>query len=116
MHAPKKELTDEDLARTLAKHAPGAIPVPVTAARPPEPHVAALVWEKPKHDRDGAGQPTGTGHQLSACHRFVVAKVRMKPDEYKYTASMRRVPPLAAEVLGSFSNADDARAICEKHR
>lgn len=113
LREPREERSIEDMHKVLARHAQD-VPKPAVTVkpepRPPERVAAPLVWEKPVKTSDD-----GLGYQQSTCHRFVIAKVRMSA-EFIYTASMRRVDPPVAKVLGSFKTADEARQCCEGHR
>lgn len=117
MREPQKELTHDDMWKTLAKHGASRADVEVRPAEPAGPHLqppAALVWQKPVHTKGLDGKPNGTGYCISVCGQFVIAKVKMGP-EIVYTASKRR-DGFPAAVLGSVKSFEEAKAVCERAR
>lgn len=91
MHKPPKGLTQEDMWKTLSKHAPVQIPkveqTPKAELRPP------LEWCEP------VKTGSGSGYILSQCGRFSITK---NPSQGKpmYMAWLRKVPPTDSVILG----------------
>jgi hypothetical protein len=96
MHPPKKELTQEDMWRTLAKHAP-------------VPQKAPLEWEKPVK--------TGpkSAYILTRCGTYSVSK-DASGDMVTYTAWKRPTRGTPEINLGCRMTADEAKALCEANR
>jgi hypothetical protein len=107
MHAPRKEVSQEDMWTTLAKHAPVKRPQVVATAKPELP---PLEWCEPV--KTGAL----SGYVLTMDGHFSVSKdvVRGAP---MYTAWDRRPKPVAMAInLGVRLALVEAKKLCELAR
>lgn len=88
MHGKRKELTLDDMHRTLAKHVPR--------------ETNKVSWQKPAKSTDG------TYYVRSVCERYVVCAARSM-GKWRYTATDLKGPKL---ILGTKDSADEAKALC----
>jgi hypothetical protein len=116
MRDAEKAVTQEDMWKTLAKHAPVEVRVQLskTEAQTPKAESAIalepLLWNKPvwtgTHDN-----PYVCGYILSQCGRFSICKDSVHGKEM-YMAWARREPPHASIILGVRPTRAEAEVLC----
>lgn len=117
MHPPLKQVSQEEMWQTLAKHAKPQVSVkPLPAVPSPKEKSAPLEWLKPVRTSD-----EGAGYVQTVCGRFSVSKDGNKTDGFTYTA-WRRHPDVMEEGklrkvmpdnLGCTTDREQAKAWCE---
>jgi hypothetical protein len=101
MHKPRKAVTQEDMARVLAKHATPAVKVSVAV----ECTTANLLgWKPPQRAFDGVYV------MISNCERF---QIHALPRTKGWTYESLSVAPGWNNVLGFVETKEDAIELCE---
>src|SRR3569833_1081710 len=107
MRRPEKGVSQEDMWKTLAKHAKPDIQVHPETQSPQEK--APLEWREPvwtsPHGQNGAG------YRETACGRFTISKDAHELG-FSYTA-WKRESAFPPTVLGVEANAKEAMELCE---
>jgi hypothetical protein len=110
MRRPDKGVTQEDMWKTLAKHAKPDIQISPEAQSPKEK--APLEWKDPvwtsQHGQNGAG------YRETVCGRFTISKDAHELG-FSYTA-WRREASIPPTILGLGASAKEAMKLCEEAR
>lgn len=110
MKRPEKGVTQEDMWKTLAKHAKPDIQIgPKTQSAQPK---APLEWKDPVWTSDRGNR--GSGYQETVCGLFTISRTEHELG-YSYSA-WRRESEFPPTSLGVVSSSDEAKKLCEGAR
>lgn len=110
MRRPEQSHTQEDMWKTLARHAKPDIQISPETQSPKEK--APLEWKDPVWtSRHG---PNGAGYRETVCGRFTISKDAHELG-FSYTA-WRRESEFPPTTLGVKRTAKEAMALCEDSR
>lgn len=107
MHGPEKNVTQEDMWKTLAKHSSVPVKPPQSSESPEE-----RLFRKPLEWCEPVRTGEKSGYVLSADGAFSVDKSPVKGVPM-YTAWARRQPPHASINLGVRLSLAEAQRLCE---
>lgn len=112
MKRPGKDITQEDMWKTLARHAKPEVDVQVQPAAQSPKEKSALHWNEPIWTSPHG--PNGAGYRETVCGRFTISKDAHELG-FSYTAWKREAqfPPTS---LGVKATAKEAMKLCEDAR
>lgn len=105
MHAPQKNVTQEDMWNVLAKHSSLPVKTPEAGQTPKAELRSQIEWAAPVKTGESAG------YILSLCGRFSITK---SPSQGKpmYMAWLRKIPPTDSVILGVRDVLKEAQHLC----
>jgi len=109
IHAPQKQVTQEDMWQVLEKHG-GTRP---KAGQTPKAELLKLLppleWDKPVRTGENAG------YLLSLCGRYSISKDSVM-GKAMYAAWIRRQGEIPERMIGIRDHLDEAKHLCELDR